>query len=588
MQLRSSKAGLAALVLAAASALLPVAASAQAAAAGSRLPGPSRADFYGGYAYFHPFSGAINGQAYQPITLGAVASGTGYFTNHLGVQVEASFSPHGPNDCVYTAQAGPVYRYQIGRLVPFAHILGGGARVGGPQAQACTWGWGVTGGLGVDYILPTQFLRNRVAIRPIQADFEYADVNFGTATAPTFFNGGEANLYAYRLSAGVVLRLGDMTPPLPAAYGCEAQPVTLYPGDPVVVIGKVINLKEKKGVKPVYTWSSNGGQISGTTENATIKTDGVAPGDYVVLGHVSEGPRVTEHADCTTSFRVKPYEPPTIECSANPSSILPGGFSTITADAKSPQNRQLNYSYAATAGQVTGTGTTGTLGTADVSPGVITVSCNVVDDLGKSAVSTAPVTILAPPPPPPPSTRNLCSVSFDRDRKRPVRVDNEAKGCLDDIALELNREAEATLVIVGKHDPQESPEAAAERTLNVKQYLVVEKGIDPTRIDVRTGEATGRTVDNVLVPKGATWDAGSTITFDPRHDQTHRPTLRPPPLDNCKPGGPSFPVSSERVGYPQSEPPSPAPANTLVIPTGAKRSGGTPAFVFALACPTTR
>jgi hypothetical protein len=70
----------------------------------------------------------------------------------------------------------------------------------------------------------------------------------------------------------------------------------------------------------------------------------------------------------------------------------------------------------------------------------------------------------------------------------------------------LNRESGATLVVVGKHDPQEAPEAAAERTLNVKLYLTAEKGIDPSRIELRTGESTGRTVDNILVPPGATWD----------------------------------------------------------------------------------
>jgi hypothetical protein len=227
---------------------------------------------------------------------------------------------------------------------------------------------------------------------------------------------------------------------------------------------------------------------------------------------------------------VRAYEPPTLSCSANPSSILPGGFTTITSVGVSPQNRILNYSYGTTAGQITGTGTNGTLAAADVSPGIITVTCNVVDDLGQAVTATTTVTVLAPPPPPAPLARALCSVSFVRDRKRPVRVDNEAKGCLDDVALELNRDTDAILIIVGKHDPQEKPEAAAERTLNIKQYLTVEKGIDPTRIELRTGESTGRTADNILVPPGATWDPGDTTSFDPariiRHGQPYAPTPR--------------------------------------------------------------
>lgn len=514
MDLRSSKV-CRALLLGAAIAAAPLTCAAQASSAGSQLPGPSRLDLFGGYTYFHPVSSTLDGYAYEPIAKGVLASVTGYFGDHFGVEVEGQFSPHGPDDCFYAAQAGPVYRTQYGRLVPFAHALFGGVRVGGPGVQPCTWGYGGTAGLGVDYVLPYVFLRNRVAVRAVQADYEYAHVDFGANTAPTFLNGGVGTINAYRLSAGVVVRLGGMTAAYPAALGCEVQPVQIYPGDPITVTSKVINLDVDKRLKPVYSWNASGGKITGSGEGAAIATAGLAPGEYTVNGRVIEGGKPSQHADCSATFRVVGYEPPTLACSANPSSILPGGFSTITAVGRSPQNRTLNYSYGTTAGEITGMGTTGTLTAADVSPGVITVTCNAVDDLGLSAQATTTVTVVAPPAPPAPTARALCSVSFERDRKRPVRVDNEAKGCLDDIALELNREADALLVIVGKHDPEEKPEAAAERTLNVKQYLTQEKGIDPSRIELRTGETAGRTADNILVPPGATWDPGGTTSFDP-------------------------------------------------------------------------
>jgi hypothetical protein len=337
---------------------------------------------------------------------------------------------------------------------------------------------------------------------------------------------------ALRLSAGFVLRFGEKTPDLPASFGCEVQPVSVYPGDPITVTGRVINLQEKKNLVPQYTWTTTGGTLSRSGENTSIATAGLAAGDYTVVGKVSEGSLPTQHAECSASFRVTGYEPPTIACSANPTSILPGGFATITSVGRSPQNRPLTYSYGTSAGQITGTGATGTLSAADVGSGVANITCNVVDDLGKSASSTTSVTVVAPPPPPviaAPVAQNLCSVSFERDKKRPVRVDNEAKGCLDDIALELGRESTAVLVVVGKHDPAEKPEAAAERTLNVKQYLTDEKGIDPSRIQVRTGETTGRTADNVLVPPGATWDPGATTSFDPTSVQRHGQPYAPAP-----------------------------------------------------------
>jgi hypothetical protein len=472
-------------------------------------PELSRFDLYGGYGYLHPVNSDIGNIQYEPINPGAVASATGYFNRYFGVQAEGSFFPHGPNDCVFTAQAGPVFRYQKNRFVPFAHVLGGGAKVGGPIFQPCTWGWGLTSGLGLDYILPAW--NNRIAIRPIQADFYYSHVDYGPP-APGLVTGGVGDIYAYRLSAGLVLRLGQITPPPPVQLGCTVQPANIFPGDPVTVTATASNLNLKK--KATYTWTVSGGHITGSDSTATVTTAGLAPGDYTVSGHVSEGMRPGQQASCTAGFRVHDYEPPTISCSANPSTVTPGDSSTITSVAASPQNRTLSYSYSASSGQIASSTSTATLNTAGASPGTVNVTCNVVDDLGKQATANTTVTITAPPPPAPPQVRTLCSISFERDKKRPVRVDNEAKGCLDEIALTLNRESSAKLIIVGKHSADESPDAAAQRDLNVAQYLTQEKGIDPSRIELRTGGDLTRSLDSILVPPGATFTPGDTNTFD--------------------------------------------------------------------------
>ena len=487
-----------------------VAASAQAAkSGGTEPPNPSRVDIYGGYGYLHPVNSDINEVQYQPINPGAVTSITGYFNRYIGLQAEGSFFPNGPNDCVYTAQAGPVIRYQKNRFVPFAHALVGGAKVGGPIFQPCTWGYGATGGMGFDYILPA--FHNRIAIRPIQADFNYSHVDYGQSLAGGVA-GGIGEIYAYKLSAGVVLRFGATSVPPPVQLGCTVQPVDVFPGDPVQVTATAANLNAKRPAN--YTWASTGGQVAAKGETATITTAGLAAGDYTVNGHVTQGIRPGMSADCSASFRVHAYEPPTVSCSANPSTVMPGETSTITTIARSPQNRPLTYSYSASSGQVNGAGATVTLITAGDTPGTVTITCNAVDDLGHQATATTAVGISAPPVPVAPSARSLCSLSFERDRKRPVRVDNEAKGCLDDIALTLNRDAGSKLVVVGHHDADEKPEAAAQRTLNVEQYLIDEKGIDPSRIEVRTGDGTGRSVDDTLVPTGASFNSGSTATFD--------------------------------------------------------------------------
>ena len=383
------------------------------------------------------------------------------------------------------------------------------------------WGWGVTGGVGVDYVLP--FWNQHLAIRPIQADYQYSQVVYGPLLLPSGTEGGFSSLTNIKLSAGLVLRLGDVEPPYPVMLGCGAQPSSVYPGDPIKVEANALHLNPKK--TPVYTWASNGGKITASGPEATIDTTGLTPGDYTVTGHVQQGSRTREQASCAAPFTVRAFEPPTLTCSANPSTAVSGTDIAISTVGVSPQNRPLTYSYTATAGVIASSGPTAILSTAGLSPSTITVTCNVVDDLGQTAKATTDVIITAPVIPVVPQTQPLCSLSFTRDRRRPVRVDNEAKGCLDDIALTLKQQTDAHSSWSATPMPDEKPEAAAERALNARQYLVDEKGIDPSRIELRIGQPTGKTVTDTLVPQGAIFNDQDTHTFDEktitRHGQAY-------------------------------------------------------------------
>jgi outer membrane protein OmpA-like peptidoglycan-associated protein len=370
-------------------------------------------------------------------------------------------------------------------------------------------------------------------LRLFQADYEYIHANFGPA--PTV--GGRANINAARLSTGIVWKFGNIIPPPPVEYTCSASPATVYPGDPITITGTATNLNPKKTA--TYSWSGQGVTVKSDTATANVDTGSLQPGSYTVTGHVSEGQKPGQFADCTANFTVKQFEPPTVSCSVNPSSVNPGDSATITATGVSPQNRPLTYSYTASAGSISGTGNTATLSTAGAPAGTVTVTANVSDDKGQTASGTCSVTINAPPPPAP-KTQTLCSITFSRDKKRPTRVDNEAKACLDDVALNAQRSADASVVVVGNATPEEqNPPApkkgrkkaappvniAAQRAVNTKDYLVKEKGIDASRIQVRTGSAGAKEVENYLVPAGATFDTDvpgttavdeSTVAAQPR------------------------------------------------------------------------
>ncbi len=122
---------------------------------------------------------------------------------------------------------------------------------------------------------------------------------------------------------------GHIIPPPPITYSCAASPTTVFPGDPVTVTGTALNVLPKK--TPTYSWTSTGGTVTGTSNVANIDTKDLAAGTYTVKGHVCGWNQAGRMADCSADFQVKAFEPPTISCSANPSTIDPGGSSTITA-----------------------------------------------------------------------------------------------------------------------------------------------------------------------------------------------------------------------------------------------------------------
>jgi hypothetical protein len=513
--------------------VLGVGASLMYAQSSSSLPSapkeqsPSRVDIFAGYSYAAPkatvatplANGTYFDQRPSDVSAGAIASGAYYFNRHVGGQLEYANHQEGKNDGFQTFMAGIIFRFpfESDDVEPFVHGLVGATRFGGPNNDypgaspgtfhAYTWGPALEAGGGLDYGLP--WFNHHLSLRLFQADYEYMHVNFGRQ----IISGGRMNANTAQLSTGLVFHLGSIVPPPPVQYSCSASPASVYPGEPITITGTATNLNPKKTA--VYSWSGSG--ASGSSSSTTIQTGSMAPGNYTVSGHVTEGHKVGQSADCTATFTVKQFEPPTVSCVANPSTVNPGESSTITATGVSPQNRPLTYSYQASAGSISGTGNTATLTTTGAPSGEITVTCNVADDKGQTASSTTTVTVAAPPAPAP-KTQTLCSIQFDHDKRRPTRVDNDAKGCLDDVALNMQRSPDAKLVVVGNSAPvpahrgrhrrheMTAEDMAAQRAVNTKSYLVTEKGIDATRISVRAGNSGANEVENYLVPAGANFD----------------------------------------------------------------------------------
>jgi len=523
----------------------------------------SRWDIFAGYSFLNPHMlngyvntlqpGTINGGSstqirpqlgpfapgttvpvsFNEIKYGGTLSVTRYFNRYVGLQADTGIHPEedNNNDAFYTVSGGLIGRIPGHVLTPFIHGLVGGDRSAGPDFQPYKWGVVLTGGTGLD--INTPLFNHHLAIRIIQADVQYTHIDHG----PLVY-GGRANPDMLRLSAGLVYHIGSIKPPPPITLTCTASPADVFPGDAVTVTGTAGYLNPKRNA--VYTWTGNG--VKGDGATATVNTADLAPGTYTVQGNVQQGHKLGQAASCTASFRVKAYDPPTVTCSANPSTIRPGETSTITAMGVSPQNRPLQYSYSAPAGSVSGTGTTATFTASAGTPiDTVLVTCNAADDKGHLVSATAPVTITAPYVPPAPKVSELCSITFAKDKARPARVDNEAKACLDDIALSLQKQSDAKVYLVGQEDSKEKSTAArvkgkgkhavkpadlsAQRAVNTKEYLVKEKGIEPSRITVLSGSTDSQKVDNYLVPAGATFDVSGTAAVS---EDTVKPQVRKP------------------------------------------------------------
>jgi len=475
-----------------------------------------KAEIFGGYAFLHPGLN-VNGTSadLENIPEGWGAAATFNFARHFGLT--ADFGGHyrtfnssdqfvgGTNVHIGTIMFGPHVEFRTAHFTPFAEGLFGLNRVA-PQnvgiAADNAFGEGVGGGLDVH-------ISRHFDLRLAQVDYIHSKHTFDTDNFS--FN-------SIRYRAGVNILLGVAPPGPPPGASCSVEPTEVYAGEPVTANARAMNFNPKRTLS--YSWNVSGGKISGKDASASVDTTGLSPGSYTVGAKITDGKK--GQASCQANFTVKerPKNPPQISCSANPASVMAGTPSTITCECSSPDNAA-NYpvttsigNWSATGGRISGTGNTATLDTTGASAGPITATATCTDSRGLTSTATASVNVEVPPPAPQASKVN--EITFKHNS---ARVDNTAKAILDDVALRLQREADSHAVIVGFAEPKEiKPERlAAERAANAKEYLVKEKGIDPSRIETRTGSGGGMKAEIWIVPAGATFNEPGTevVTTQP-------------------------------------------------------------------------
>ncbi len=460
-------------------------------------------------AAFQPYNNPI------PVRLLSMPYGAGAavaynFSSHFGL--EGDYGTNWSDQANESAlSVGPRVEFRGDGVSMFLHTMLSYNRLEPPQIPTHN-GLGAVLGGGMDLNLTRRF-----SYRLFEADYVWAHQNFASIVDTSNASLRGVALEGVRLRTGLVFNFGYPEATVPSAT-LTVQPTEVMVGEPVTATATGSNFDPKHTLK--YDWNTTCGKISGNGTTASIDTNGAPAGTCTVTAHITDPKRKKNgEATATATFTVKepPKNPPTASCTASPTSLQAGGTVNISCSCTSPDNVPVSMSgWTSTGGNITGNGNNATLDTTGAPAGTVTVNATCSDQRGLSTPTSTQVTIEAPPAPapaPPAEASKLSQCDFPNPVK-PWRVDNTCKAILDDVAQRLQHDPDSKLVIVGNAEPGEKRRnLAGERAVNSKAYLSggeAKQGIDPTRIEVRTGSGGSKTAEYWIVPAGATFSGEGT------------------------------------------------------------------------------
>jgi hypothetical protein len=466
-------------------------------------------EVFGGYSWLHPNGYGDLGYKINDIGEGFDVSNTYYLpsVHNLGILVDGSGHLNGgttPRNLQNNGNSGTgvgyilggvQYKWHTATFSPFARVFVGGADLSPDCCGATKWSVAAGAGGGFDLNLNCRF-----SIRPVQVDYIYSHY------PQTFHSGYSDGWNSIRLGAGLVLGLGAYYKP-PLSCAASATPAEVWSGDPVKLTTTGNNFNPKHPL--TYAWTGNGGKLSdASAQNATVDTTGLAPGSYSATSTITDSKeKKNNSATCPATYAVKQPLAPVVSCAASPTTIAIGQPSTVTMAANDPQGWPMAYSWSATGGQLSGSGTSATLTAANADAGNnITVTGTATDTRANlSSSCTAVINV--------PMVKNCVNIqdwgecTFEKNRKKPWRVDNDCRDTLDKLSLRLQQMPNGKLDVVGYTDETEvvkEQTLGAQRAVNVKYYLTTDgpNKVDAGRVQPRAGGTKGKATHFYFVPEG--------------------------------------------------------------------------------------
>jgi outer membrane protein OmpA-like peptidoglycan-associated protein len=460
-------------------------------------------DLFAGYQYAHPGITVPLGDPNNPIgykvpdmVKGAGAALTYNFAPHFGLETDFGFNA-GNSNSLTTASIGPRFMWRTDDVNFFLHGLVGGNFMSINGINTGTNGIGAILGGGLDLPITKSF-----AFRLFEADYVYGHHNYATLANAGFPGLQRPSMQGVRLRTGIVFSWGGVEP-VPPSAACTVQPSEVMVGEPITANVTASNFDPKHTVS--YSWSGNGGTVTGKDTTASIDTNNAAPGSYTVTAHVTD-PKAKKNneASCTANYTVKPLppkNPPTMSLSASPTSVVTGGSVNLTANCTSPDSVPVSVAtWTASSGTVSGSGNSATLNTAGVAPGSVTVGATCTDSRGLNAQASTAVDVQKPPLPPVDKALEarlaLHSIYFVVDHPK---VSEPNGGLLPtqqktlialaaDFKVYLASKPDAHLILGGHADHRGSVEynqALSERRVNSTKSFLIEQGVPEADIEVK-------------------------------------------------------------------------------------------------------
>lgn len=462
---------------------------------------PPKADIFAGYQWLNP-GGAVpvpgTANPVQSTYLPGMSQGFGLgfgYNFHPNFAVEGDFGANYKNGFDFqTYSLGPRATWRGEGVNLFAHTLLSLNHLNTPFGGYNGIGAILGGGFDVK-------VSHAFSIRVFEADYQWTRQNFSKLVPAEQSDLQHSSFQGVRLRTGVVFNFGG-APPIPPSASCSAQPTEVMVGEPVTVTATSSNFNPKHTV--TYTWASTGGKVTSKDNAATIDTAGLAGGSYTATARATDA-RVKKNneASCSASFTVKepPKNPPTMTCSASPTSLVIGGTATITCDCKSPDGVPVSVAgWNASSGSISGTGNSGSLNTAGTSAGTITVNATCTDSRGLTGGASTQVTVENPPPPPVDkkleARLSLHSVYFPTAQP-PVKDPNAGLvasqqqtliALAADYLVYLKSKPEAHLILEGHADPRGGVaynQALSERRVARVKSFLVEHGVPDANIETK-------------------------------------------------------------------------------------------------------